>query len=179
MLKIFSCLFFAVSLAAAFPKVENERNVVVRPAEKPAAVFSDDSEFYSPELLKSDLEQVDVVAYVNIVSRELADKLTDGDCEKNEGPGYCLYLLKAEVKEVFKGKIEEKNFEFYTSIDADYKNKDSLLGEKVVFLNRSDNYPDKKISLGAMENSTRSIKHNVLEKLRKIAADSKEKATTD
>jgi len=43
------------------------------------------------------------------------------------------------------------------------------LGEKVVFLKWGDNYPNKKMSLGTLENSTRAIKYDVIEKMRKIA----------
>lgn len=126
-------------------------------------------DFYQYNFLKSDFNQVQAVVYVNVKSRELVDQIGEGGCEQNTGKGYCLYRLKAEVKEVFKGKIVKENFEFYTIVDADYRNKDSLLGEKVVFLNWSDNYPDKKMSLGTIENSTRSIEHNILKNMRKIA----------
>lgn len=171
MLKNFSSLIFVLLFMTACQKVESQKNKEIFQTDKSAVTSFDDSEFYSPRFLKSDLEQVEVVVYVNVLSRELADQITNGSCEKNEGPGYCLYLLKANVNEVFKGKIEKKDFEFYTVTDADYKNKDSLLGEKVVFLNRSDNYPNKKMNLGTLENSTRLIKHDVLEKLKKISKE--------
>ena len=54
-------------------------------------------------------------------------------------------------------------------LDASTGKKDFLLGKKLVFLNWSDNYPDKKRSLGTLENSTRSLENGVIEKLRKIA----------
>lgn len=126
-------------------------------------------EFYQTDFLTSDFNQVDVVIYVNVKSRELVDQIGNGSCEQNTGKGYCLYRLKAEVKAIFKGKIKKKNFEFYTTTDADYRNKDLLLGEKVIFLNWSENYPNKKRSLGTLENSTRSIEYDVIEKMRKIA----------
>ncbi|HMS42425.1 MAG TPA: hypothetical protein PKE69_19495 [Pyrinomonadaceae bacterium] len=126
-------------------------------------------DFYSSKFLKYDFKQVNVVVHVNVKSRELVNHIGEGSCEDGKGTGYCLYRLKADVKEIFKGKIEIVNFEFYTVVDVDYRNKDSLLGEKVVFLDWSDNYPDKKMSLGTMENSTRSIEKDVVKKLRKIA----------
>jgi hypothetical protein len=130
---------------------------------------ANDSEFYAPALLAADLKQAAVVAYVNVLGFELVDQIGQGGCAENKGVGYCLYRLKARVREVFKGKIKEKNFEFYKVTEATYAYKDRMLGRHVVFLNWSDNFPDKKMSLGTMENSTRDIKHNVLAKLRKIA----------
>ena len=150
-------------------KSEGQTPNIGLPNKKSKITESNDSQFYSAKSLKSDLNQVTAVVYVKILSRELADKIGKGDCEEGTGTGYCLYRLKAELIEVFKGKIETKTFEFYTVTDLDYGNKDLLLGEKVVFLNQSDNYPDKKMSFGTLENSTRSIKYNVLAKLRKVS----------
>lgn len=135
---------------------------------------SDNSGFYSSAMLESDFKQVDVVAYVNIKNLELIDSLGDVDCENNQGGGLCLYLLKADVKEVYKGKITEKTIEFYISPDADYP-KSKLLGERVVFLNKGSNFPNNKEGLGTLENSTRSIEHGVLNKMRKIAKKVKSK----
>jgi hypothetical protein len=123
---------------------------------------------YDISFLRNDFRTVDVVVYVNVKSRTLADKMGEGDCEKSTGTGYCLYLLRAEVKEVFKGKIKKGYIEFYTSPDMDYPHKDKLLGEHVVFLEWSKNSPDGKLSLFTLENSTRNIKHGVLAKMRKI-----------
>ncbi len=134
-----------------------------------AAKIGDDGGFYRVSFLRSDFAQVDVVVYVDVKSRELVDQLGGGGCADDKGPGYCLYRLRGEVKEVYKGKVETGAFEFYTVTDASYKPKDRLLGEKVVFLNWSDNYPDKKMSLGTLENSTRDVEHDVLAKMRRIA----------
>lgn len=169
MTKIFPSLLFFLLLITVCQKAEGQTSKKDLPNKKSKIAESNDSQFYSGKFLKSDLNQVAAVVYVNVLSRELADKLGEGDCEEGKGAGYCLYRLKAEVKEVFKGKIETKVFEFYTVTDLDYANKDLLLGEKVVFLNQSDNYPDKKMSFGTLENSTRSIKYNVLAKLRKVS----------
>lgn len=138
----------------------------------PSAVFGQTEipEFYQAEMLKSDLNQVSVVAYVNVKSRKLVDQMGAGKCEENVGGGICLYLLKAEVKKVYKGKISKKTFEFYTTTDSDYTDKDRLLGEKVVFLNWSKSYPNKKMSLGTMENSTRSNEYGIIETMKKVAA---------
>lgn len=127
------------------------------------------NDFYSSSLLKSDFNEVDAVVHIRIKSLELIDQIGGGDCENGKGGGYCLYRLKAEVKEIFKGKIVTENFEFYTVVEPSIRTKSFLSGEKIVFLNWSDNYPDKKMSLGTMENSTRSIENGVIKKLRKIA----------
>ena len=130
--------------------------------------ISAQNDFYSSSLLKCDFNEVDAVVHVRIKNFELVDQI-GGDCENGKGAGYCLYRLKAEVKEIFKGKIVTENFEFYTVVEPSLRTKNFLSGEKVVFLNWSDNYPDKKMSLGTMENSTRSIENGVIKKLRKIA----------
>lgn len=161
---IFAILFFTIS-----PGAYSQKNKNNSPNEKTKVAETGDSEFYSPALLAADLKQSDVVAYVNVLSYELADQIGQGGCEQNKGAGYCLYLMKAQVKEIFKGRIRQKTFEFYKVTEADYAHKEKMLGRHVVFLGWSDNYPNKKRSLGTLENSTRDIKHNVLQKLRKIA----------
>src|SRR5688572_10332696 len=79
----------------------------------------DESSYFSLKMLSSDLRVSNVVAYVNVKEVKYADRSDeDTDCENNTKGGYCAYLLIAEVKEVFKGKIESKPFEFYGSADA-------------------------------------------------------------
>jgi hypothetical protein len=136
---------------------------------------SEDKEWDAQEtnILKGDYKQVAAVLYVDVKTFELIDSIGTGNCVDINGGGYCLYRLKAEVKEIFKGKIKKENFEFYTVLEASTGNKDFLLGEKIVFLNWSSNYPDKKRHLGTLENSTRSIKDGVLEKMRRIAKKKK------
>ena len=134
-----------------------------------SAQTGDDDGFFSAKFLKSDYKQVDVVLYVDVKSYELVNSIGKGDCREISGSGYCLYRLKAEVKEVFKGRIKRENFEFYTVLEASVGKKDFLLGEKLVFLEWSKNFPDKKRNLGTLENSTRPADAGVLEKMRKIA----------
>lgn len=165
MQKILTVISFSTFLFFSFFCNVSGQTENILPGDK----HGDEDEFYSTKFLESDFNEVDTVAYVDVKKIEIAGRLGDKtDCENNKGGGYCLYLLTAEVKQVFKGKIETKTLKFYTSPDADYP-KNKLLGEKVVFLNRSDNYPDKKLSLGTLENSTRLIESGILEKLRKIA----------
>ncbi len=161
---LFTVVFSAVLFSIPFQNVSSQTDNKPKDTQTKS-----EGNFYSTELLNSDYEQVNVVAYVNIKSHEPIDQIGQGGCEQNKGIGYCLYLLKAEVKENFKGKVNKENFEFYEVTDANYQYKDNLLGEKVVFLSWSDNYPNKKMSLGTMQNSTRSIEQNIIEKMRKIA----------
>jgi hypothetical protein len=126
----------------------------------------DEKEFEN--ILKSEFKQVAVVAYVDVKERALIDSIGNGDCESDKGGGSCLYRLKAELKEIYKGKIRTKEIIFYTSLDADYPKK-NLLGEKVVFLNWRKRDSEKKKELYTLENSTRSMEHNILKRIRKIA----------
>jgi hypothetical protein len=170
MLKIVSILIPAVLFLTAAQIAFTQKSKSDAPREKTKTVVSDssESEFYKSSLLRSDFKEVDVVAYVDVKERKLEDFIGGGDCETDKGAGYCLYRLKAEVKEVFKGQIGEKTVEFYMSPDMDYPKK-YLMGERVVFLKWNASDANKNKSLGAIENSTRSIKYDVLEKMRKIA----------
>lgn len=155
-------LFIFTSSQTVFPQTENVNK-------KKPVIEIDEAQFYEKQMLKSDYKEVDVVLYVDIKERKLVDSIGSGDCESDKGAGYCLYLLKADVKEVFKGNITEKTIEFYTSPDTSYPKK-YLMGERVVFLNRNSNPPSRNDnSLNTMENSTRWIKYDVLKKMRRIA----------
>ncbi len=137
------------------------------------AEIYDESDFYKAEFLKSDLEQTDIVAYINvkqIISAGASDYKTD--CVNLTGPGYCSFRLIAEIKELYKGNINLKTIEYYEYGEAEsIKNKDSFLGERVVFLQK---IPDsEKGALQTLDNSTRLIKFNVVEKMRKIVEEIK------
>jgi hypothetical protein len=172
MLKTVSIFIPAILFLALAPLASSQQSKPDAPRQEPKIEFPEPSEsdFYKSPSLRADFKEVDVVAYVDIKERKLADYIGSGDCETDKGTGYCLYRLKAEVKEVYKGKITEKTIEFYTSPDMDYPKK-HLLGERVVFLNwREMEIGEKKEkSLSAMENSTRWIENDVLKKMRKIA----------
>ncbi len=111
--------------------------------------------------LRNDLKSADVVTFVNVTGLNVADSIGSGNCETNVGGGYCLYLLKAEVKESFKGESETNSLEFYTSAETAYPKK-NLLGQKIIFLVRGENG-----KLSSIENSSRGIE--ILETMRKIA----------
>ncbi len=115
--------------------------------------------------IRNDLRVADVVAYIDAKEIKIADALGNADCEKNTGSGYCLYLITADVKELFKGNIKKDKLEFYVSPDASFP-KNKLLGEQVVFLVSGLNEKTKKESLHTIENSTRDIE--VIETIRKI-----------
>ena len=127
----------------------------------------DDDGFYSSQVLNDDFRQVVAVVYADVKEIKLVDNMGGADCENNTGGGQCVYQLTADIKKVYKGKIRTKKLEFYISPDAGYA-KEKLLGEKVVFLNNGKD-PDGKAILVTLENSTRSIEQDVLEKMRKIS----------
>ena len=164
-IKKFTLFFLSLFIFASAQIVEGQTE---NTKDKKPVITIDEAQFYDKEMLQGDYKDVDAVVYVNIKERKLVDSIGDGDCETDKGAGYCLYLLKADVIEVFKGEITGKTIEFYTSPDMDYPKK-YLIGKRVVFMNKSDNYPDKKMSFGTMENSTRWIKYDILKKMRRIA----------
>ncbi|MEP6902595.1 MAG: hypothetical protein ABJA66_12640, partial [Actinomycetota bacterium] len=145
---------------------ESSKNVVI--SETPIEDNSKLDSIYMPKWLRLYMRLADVVAYVDVKEVKYSGRSDDDtDCENNTGGGYCYYLLIAEVKEVFKGKIETKPFEFYGDADGDYPKK-YFLGEQVVFLMVGEEDENKQRKLGTMENSSPRIEHNVLEKLRNI-----------
>jgi len=171
MLKTVSIFILTILFLSVAQIAPSQQSKPDEPRQEPKIEFSDESQsgFYKYSFLKSDFRQVDVVAYVDVKERKLEDFLGGvNGCEIDKGTGYCLYCLKGELKEVFKGEISGKTIEFYESMDMDYPKK-HLLGEQVVFLKWSDNYPDKNRGLGTIENSTREIKFDILKKMRKIA----------
>lgn len=128
---------------------------------------SDDSDLYSMKWLRHDLRLSDVVAYVDVKEKKLIDRTEGTDCDNDKGTGYCAYLLEATVKEVFKGEITAKQFEFVTTPDADYP-KRYLLGEQVVFVTMGERVDGREARLVTLENSTRRIEQKVIEKLRNV-----------
>lgn len=130
-------------------------------------VITDDSGVYSLRSLRNDYKLADVVAYIDIKAKKLINHTEGADCDNDNGAGYCAYRLSGEIKEIYKGKGNSKTIEFVATSDADYPKK-YFLGEKVVFLIRSEEGNGNKSELGTLENSTRSIRHNVIEKLRSI-----------
>jgi len=171
-----TCLIFLtisfISLQSALS--QEQKSVEEKESSKNAAVFetpaADNSEIedsYTPKWLRNDMRVSDVVAYVNVKEVKYSGRSdATTDCENNQGGGYCSYLLTAEVKEIFKGKTETKPFVFYASAEASYPKK-HFLGEQIVFLLGEED-KNKKRNLGMLENSTRNIEHNVLEKMRNI-----------
>ena len=157
-------LFVLFTFAFLFLSSAALQNVAAQTADQ---MRNDEDGFYSEKFLKNDFRQVAAVIYVNVREGKLVDS-TGAECENDSSRNLCQYLLTADVKEVFKGRIKAKTIEFYTNPDAGYP-KEKLLGEKVLFLNRGKDKTSKKMTYNAMENSTRSIEQNVLEKLRKIA----------
>jgi hypothetical protein len=138
-------------------------------------VEDSDSGYYSAEMLKSDFKQVKAVVYVDVRHVKLSDKLAE-ECEKKNSVGYCLYEMIGEVKEIFKGMDKDKRIKFYAITDAGYPMK-QLMGERVVFLNRYEHTITKRLEFFQLENSTRSIEHDVLTKLRMVRKQLSKKST--
>lgn len=150
------------SYEAAWGQSTSESKVFVLTDDE---INSMEEQFTSVGDLSHDLKRADVVAHVDVKKVRVVDSI-GADCEKNTGTGECLYVLTAEVKEVFKGTINTSPMEFFESADAGYPRR-YFLGPHVVFLSKGR--PDQgEVRYGAMENSSRSIKYNVLEKLRRI-----------
>lgn len=126
-----------------------------------------DEGFYGADALKGDFKQVNSVVHVNVTGLKIIDSMGSGNCETNKGAGYCLYELTGEVKEVFKGRNGTTTLKFFISPDADYP-KEKLMGEQVVFLNKSKLETTKTKELVTLENSTRKIEFDIIAKLRKI-----------
>jgi hypothetical protein len=166
MLKNVSVVFLIiVGLFLNFPQTVSGQSEKTK-----ANLQSSQEDEFLTKLFKADYKQVDVVLHVDVKEYELVDSIGKGNCKEITGGGYCLYRLKGDVREIFKGKAARENFEFYTVVEASTAKKDFLLGEKLVFLEWGDNFPGKKRSLGTLENSTRSsIEKGVLETIRKIA----------
>ena len=131
--------------------------------------INDNSEYFSVKFLKSDYEQADIVVYVDVkevISAGASDNQTD--CVNFTGIGYCSFLLKAQVKEIYKGGIKTKTIDFYTYGEAELiGRKERYLGESVVFLEKFND--SGKIRLQVIENSIRWIEYDVLKKMRQIA----------
>ncbi len=130
-------------------------------------VFAENSEYYSTKSLRNDYRIADVVAYVNVKEKILADHTNGADCDNNKGIGYCSYRLVAELLELYKGEVKSKVIEFYAGCDATYPKK-NFLGEKVIFLILNESEEGKPGSLGSLENSSRTIQHDLLQKMRTI-----------
>jgi hypothetical protein len=164
-----SCVSFQKD-SSQIPKSVNKKEVSPKAlaSKTPITDDSESDDQYTRDGLRPDIRIADVVAYVDVKEAKNTGRDVEAtDCENKGGPGgYCFYELTAEVKEVFKGKVETKSLEFGASADSSYE-KENFLGERVVFLISTDDQ-DKEGSLLQMENSSRSIEHNVLEKIRAI-----------
>lgn len=123
---------------------------------------------YSIKWLSLDRKTADTVLYVDVVNAVLIDSASGrGDCETNTGFDYCAYKLTANVKEVFKGVITSRNLELVATAESFYK-KENFLGEQVVFLTEGTDEKTGTRTYGMLENTSRSIEYDVLEKLRGI-----------
>jgi len=134
----------------------------------------DNSDYYGKEMLRSDLRQADIVAYVDsreIISVVPSDEKTDcTNFDSNTGPGYCGFVIKSEIKELYKGKLSSDTIEYFEYREATaIKSKEHYLGPQIIFLERFENEKTKKTYYQVIENSTRRIDNNVISKMREIS----------
>lgn len=160
-------IFFGVSAILCFGFCGGLNSFASGQTQKPQNVIADDSDQYSMNWLRNDLRIADIVVYVDIKQKKLVDYTEGADCDNDRGTGYCAYRLTADVKEVFKGVLQIKQMEFIETSDAAYPKK-YFMGERLVFLAWSEPDQGKTKELVALENSTRSVDHRVLEKMRVV-----------
>ncbi|NOT48080.1 MAG: hypothetical protein HOP17_10085 [Acidobacteria bacterium] len=131
-------------------------------------------EYYAVGWLKSDYKEADIVAYIDskeVVSTDRSDEQTDCvNFSRNTGYGYCSFTMRAEIKELYKGKLRSRAIEYSEYGEGrNIKSRDQFLGEQVVFLERHKSAQDGSSIYQVIENSTRDINYKVLEKMRKIS----------
>jgi hypothetical protein len=171
------CLIFLTFSFISFQNTSSQIQKSVSEKESPKTVVTSETPIennselddqYMPKRLRFDIRMADVVTYVDVKEVKLSGSDNEStDCENKGGPGgYCFYDLTAEVKEVYKGNIETKSLEFSANADSSYP-KENFLGERVFFLKWTAG-ENKGRFLVNMENSSRLIKHNVIEKISNI-----------
>ncbi len=131
-------------------------------------------EYYAVEWLKSDYKDANVVAYIDskeVLSVGRSDEFTDCvNFSPNTGPGYCSFTMRAEIKELYKGKLRSRTIEYSEYGEGGYiRNREQFLGKQVVFLEKYKSEKDGSIFYQVIENSTRDVDHEVLAKMRKIS----------
>jgi hypothetical protein len=109
------------------------------------------------ESLRSDYNQVGVVAHVRVKNIKLA------------APGiHSLYLLQGEVVESFKGRVRRgQKLDFYMSVEEGF-DINTRLGDWIVFLEASSNTPNHKRGWFALENSSLPHSKKIVARMRKI-----------
>lgn len=123
----------------------------------PVGGFAQNRSDWPMQYIRSDYNQVSIVAHVRIKSVNFA------------APDiHPLYLAQSEVIESFKGKLKRgQSFEFYISAEEDY-NINKVLGERIVFLIGSANTPNRKWGWFELENSNLPVSKKNLAKVRQI-----------
>ena len=126
----------------------------------PQTPINEDNEFepYSLIALKKEFGEADAIIYADV---------KDFRADSSEEFGSYPFILDAEIKEVFKGdlKIGQK-FEYKEDLLYRQIRQDDL-GEQVIFLERVEE--NGKVLYKRFRYSIGNIRHNILEKLRKIA----------
>jgi len=119
---------------------------------------TDESEPYSLKAIKKEFAEADLVVYADVLSFK----------RDAEDEGIEPFVLKAKVKEVFKGslkdgqKIEYKDDLLYRPI------RQADLGAQILYLEKTEE--NGKVVYKRIKYTFGDIQYNILEKLRKIAA---------
>ena len=107
--------------------------------------------------LKSDYNQVGIVAHVKITNIKLAAQDV-----------HPLYVVQSKIIETFKGKIKRgQRLEFYIQVEDDY-DVNRFLVERIVFLEGRRPVPSGGEGWFVLENSSRPASKVTLARMRKI-----------
>jgi hypothetical protein len=134
-------------------------------------VNTDNSNFYSMEVLREVFREAHIVAYIDskeVISIGRSDVYTNCSTFPQKEGGYCSFTMRAEIKELFKGKVQSSTLLYSEYGEAPLiRSKDQYLGQQVVFLERFRERGETFYQV--IENSSRDIEHDILAKLRLIA----------
>ena len=123
-----------------------------------SAYTQNDDSYPTLKQLRGDYRSVSVVAHVEIQNTEIADTLG----------GYHLYAVYCQVLEPFKGRLKRgQPLKFYMQAERGY-DISKYRGGWIVFLNRSRNSLDHKLSLFALENSGVPYSKEIIARMRRI-----------
>ena len=121
-----------------------------------------ENEYYSYDYLKNDLDQVAVVASVDIKEVKAVDSIGDKEA------GYVRYLIRCRVIEPFKGDIKSNQMLAYYSVAEKGYNPENYRGKKIVFLNSLFDKHKGGWFLNELENSSRPGLKPIIKKMRQI-----------
>lgn len=145
---------------SSFPVKDRVLEIIRKIVDPQAEVDDlDESNPYSLKAIRESFAEADAVVYADVVSFR----------PDTEDSGSFAHLLKAKVKESFKGKlIDGQEIEYRE--DLLYRPiRDGDLGEQILYLKKTER--DGKVFYERMGRPESLIRHNILEKLRKVSAE--------